>query len=188
MLPVESNNIILTGTESTFKTYLSQQLSHQLGWELSPEFARTYLESEAFKSKGIDINSIPLELWFEIQNGQLKQQREYGYLSAGTRPVLFDTDGLTLYIWAKDKYNLDIRHLKLVPPGNFYLLCAPTNLPKEDPLRIDAHRRWVIHQMYVDLLNDLKVNYAILQSEKPQDRTYEAIEILKSKGFITPPC
>lgn len=158
-------NIIFTGTESTYKTVLSSGLAEEYSWPLCPEFARVYLESDRFRNLGIALEALPLEQWEYIARQQLEQQERLGYFSPSNERIsLFDTDGLTLYLWGEDKYNVQRRQLLEVPRGSLYLLCVPTNAADEDPLRMDTERRWELHERYLALLNQLELNYVLLDA------------------------
>ena len=158
-------NLVFTGTESTYKTALSSKLARERQWPLSPEFARAYLESDPFMQEEWDVVHLPQEHWERIAQGQLEQQRTFGYFEPSPRDVvLFDTDGLTLHIWGLDKYGVDRDSFLEVPPKTTYVLCAPTNEAEEDPLRTDAHRRWELHERYQELLGSLKLPYLLLDA------------------------
>ena len=97
--------------------------------------------------------------------------------------VLFDRDGITLAVWAADKFQSNAEEFSAVPKHLHYLLCAPTNRAYEDPLREDLTRREELHQRYVDMLDAVNASYTILNEVAFEDRLLEAKSVLKSLGF-----
>ena len=97
--------------------------------------------------------------------------------------VLFDTDGITLAVWAADKFQPAAEEFSSVPEHLNYLLCAPTNRAYEDPLREDLTRRIELHQRYVDMLDAVNASYTILNEVEFEDRLLEAKSAMISWGF-----
>lgn len=171
-------HVVLTGTESTYKTRLCQALSKWLNKRTVPEYAREYM-----RENGLDVTALNEAVFTSIALGQIEQQRSNGYFDVQADSVLFDTDGITLAVWAADKFQLAAEEFSAVPEHLHYLLCAPTNRAYDDPLREDLTRRTELHQRYVDMLNAVNASYTILNEVAYEDRLLEAKSALKSWGF-----
>ena len=171
-------HVVLTGTESTYKTRLCQALSEWLNIRSVSEYAREYM-----RENGLDVTALNEAVFTSIALGQIEQQRSNGYYNAHADPVLFDTDGITLAVWAADKFQSNAEEFSAVPKHLHYLLCAPTNRAYEDPLREDLTRREELHQRYVDMLDAVNASYTILNEVAFEDRLLEAKSVLKSLGF-----
>jgi nicotinamide riboside kinase len=131
----------------------------------------------------LDVTGLNEAVFNTIATGQIEQQRSNGYYNVHADPVLFDTDGITLAVWAADKFQSNAEEFSAVPKHLHYLLCAPTNRAYEDPLREDLTRRTELHQRYVDMLDAVNASYTILNEVAFEDRLLEAKSVLKSLGF-----
>ncbi len=171
-------HVVLTGTESTYKTRLCQAMSEWLNIRSVSEYAREYM-----RENGLDVTALNEAVFTSIALGQIEQQRSNGYYNVHADPVLFDTDGITLAVWAADKFQSNAEEFSAVPKHLHYLLCAPTNRAYEDPLREDLTRREELHQRYVDMLDAVNASYTILNEVAFEDRLLEAKSVLKSLGF-----
>ena len=171
-------HVVLTGTESTYKTRLCEALSEWLDIRSVPEYAREYM-----RENKLDVTGLNQAVFNTIATGQIEQQRSNGYYNVHADPVLFDTDGITLAVWAADKFQSNAEEFSAVPKHLHYLLCAPTNRAYEDPLREDLTRRTELHQRYVDMLDAVNASYTILNKVAFEDRLLEAKSVLKSLGF-----
>ncbi|MBA4737748.1 MAG: ATP-binding protein [Cryomorphaceae bacterium] len=143
--------IVVTGTESTYKSTLTQALAQQFSFVYTKEYAREYLEEI---EPDTPVNPMPRADYDRIEQGQLQSQKSHGYFdNFGHR--IFDTDGITLYIWKADKYGeLDPKLLD-IPEDVIYFLCYPNVPAGEDRLRIDAQRRTSLHGEYLNVLHRL---------------------------------
>ena len=171
-------HVVLTGTESTYKTRLCEALSEWLDIRSVPEYAREYM-----RENKLDVTGLNEAVFNTIATGQIEQQRSNGYYNVHADPVLFDTDGITLAVWAADKFQSNAEEFSAVPEHLHYLLCAPTNRAYDDPLREDLTRRTELHQRYVDMLGAVNASYTILNEVAYEDRLLEAKSALKSWGF-----
>ena len=171
-------HIVLTGTESTYKTRLCLALSEKFDVPMVQEYARQYMSEKALNAQ--DLN----ETFFNaIAAGQIEQQRSNGYFDADAKPILFDTDGLTLAVWASDKFHRSTSEFTAIPSHLHYLVCAPTTKAYQDPMRSDLHRRVELHQHYLAILNALGASYTILHKVDFNDRLQEAVDALRAHGF-----
>ena len=92
--------VLITGPESSGKSFLSEKLSAHYNGLWIPEFAREYLE--------LHPNYQESDL-LEIAIGQEKQEKEA--LSSGVEFVFFDTSIEVVCIWSMVKYNLSLIHI-----------------------------------------------------------------------------
>ena len=90
-------HVVLTGTESTYKSRLCKALSEWLNIKSMPEYAREYM-----RENELDVTGLNEAIFNTIATGQIEQQRSNGYFDVQADSVLFDTDGITLAVWAAD--------------------------------------------------------------------------------------
>jgi nicotinamide riboside kinase len=147
--------ICITGPESSGKSTLAKVLSQQFSVPLVDEKARQYLLSLGRKHKLADLT--------EIASLQFKAEVE---AKKKSKCIICDTDLLTIKIWAEDKYKASVglveENLK-EQLADFYVVCYPDLTWQQDPLREDEHRRLEIFNKYVEVLNELNANYAIIK-------------------------
>lgn len=171
-------HIVLTGTESTFKSTLAQALSAHFGFPWVEEYARQYIQD---LNPAPNMHDFPKAHFDAICQGQLRAQQAAGYSNNASDSVLFDTDGITLYLWGKDKFGEDERELLDTPSHIHYLLCAPTNKAADDVQRIDRERREELHERYTEVLRGKTVE--VLSAVSFEDRLAEAIAKVEQWGF-----
>ncbi|MEY2963895.1 MAG: hypothetical protein RL754_1156 [Bacteroidota bacterium] len=175
-----TEHLVFTGTESTYKTTLAQWLGERTGWTVVPEFARTYLDQRCADAETIDMHDFPLDHFEAIVGGQFQLQETHNYQTNPLKPTIFDTDTLTLAIWALDKFNQDRNELWPLNGPRRYILCAPTNEAADDRMRVDAHRRAELHEHYKKHLDALKLPYIELIEPQLENRK---VELLKKLGI-----
>ena len=121
----KSLRIVLTGPESSGKTELVNSLSKYFKMPSVPEYAREYLSK---KNKEYDLSDL-----LKINDIQTKIQK-----ATDGEMVFWDTDIITIIIWAKEKFNtkneIFEKSLKENVP-HFYLLCNPDLDWEQDDLR-----------------------------------------------------
>jgi len=171
-------HVVLTGTESTYKTRLCEALSEWLNVRSVPEYAREYMQENK-----LDVTALNEAVFTTIATGQIEQLRSNGYYDVHAAPLLFDTDGVTLAVWAADKFQRVDDKFTPIPTHLHYLVCAPTNKAYEDPMREDLDRRDELHKRYLDMLDAVNASYTILNEVAFEDRLLEAKSALKSWGF-----
>lgn len=147
--------IIFTGSESTAKTTISEQLAEQLGFAHVAEFARSYIN----KLQGKPYT-------YEDVIAIAEKQREIEEMVAKNEQItLFDTDMLTLKIWLQyygwplpnwmndfiEKHQADL-----------YLLMQPDIAWHPDSQRQNPHDREKLFAIYENELQQLNANYRII--------------------------
>ncbi len=147
--------IIFTGSESTAKTTISEQLAKQLGFAHMAEFARSYINKLQGKT-----------YTYEDVIAIAEKQREIEEMAAKNEQItLFDTDMLTLKIWLQyygwplpnwmndfiEKHQADL-----------YLLMQPDIAWHPDPQRQTPHDREKLFAIYENELQQLNANYRII--------------------------
>ncbi len=153
--------IVVTGAESTYKSTLTKMLATKYSFVHTSEYAREYLEEIA---PNTPVDPIPRADYDRIEQGQLQLQKSQGYFHTNGHRI-FDTDGITLYIWKADKYGEIDTELLDIPEDVIYFLCYPNVPAGKDRLRIDSERRAKLHREYLDLLNSLPNN--VLHLDQP---------------------
>lgn len=167
--------IVVTGTESTGKTTLSEDLAQSFEIAYVSEFAREYLMLCDGKYDFSDL--------IKIARGQHKTISE---VIGNQKLIITDTDLLTIKIWSEFKYGKCdpwiVETLYSNKP-DLYLLCA-TNIPWEaDPLRENPNDREELHKIYQQEIKHLEVSCVEIFGDREQRLTtaINAIEELKNK-------
>lgn len=167
-----SLKIVLTGPESSGKTKLANSLSKYFKMPFVPEYAREYLNK---KNKKYDLSDL-----LKINETQTKLQKE-----TDGEIVFWDTDVITIIIWAKEKFNTNNeifeKSLKENIP-HFYLLCNPDLEWEQDDLRESPNDRYRLLKEYQSILIKRRVPYAHIQG-KGEIRLKNAIESIQSQIF-----
>ena len=165
----EMFKIIVTGPESSGKTFLCKALSQHFKIKFSKEYAREYLSS-------LKRNYTQKDL-LKIAKQQLKAEKN---------KMLLDTDLITIKIWSNYKYgncnNWILEQIeKQKKEKRFYLLCQPDIKWEEDPLRESPKNRNELFEIYKKELKILDHDYYII---KGKNRTNKAISKILSKNFL----
>jgi len=164
--------IVVTGPESTGKTNLCTRLSVRCKGTMIPEFSRPYLQKIGRQYQLEDIENIGLRQT-ELNAANMQEQQI----------IICDTDALTSFIWAKEKFNvrsskLEIAFKEYLP--DLYLLCYPDLKWEYDPLRenpVDLER---LFSCYLKEIVDIRAPYAIV-SGQGESRYNQAIYFIKSR-------
>lgn len=146
--------ISVTGPESTGKSWLAKRLAEHYHTQWVPEYARKYLEEI---NRPYDYNDI-LKI--------AQKQFEYENAATETTELLFcDTDFCVTSIWCEVKYKKchDWITAKLEQNNySLYLLCD-IDLPWQcDPLREHPEMRSELFGMYINLLEEHRFNYCVV--------------------------
>ena len=149
--------ICITGPESTGKSTLTKALSEQFQFPFVKELARGYLDELGRKHK--------LEDLFEMAKLQLKAMKEK---TQDSSVFFYDTDLITLKIWAKDKYESELQIVEenyFKEKSELYLLCYPDLKWEPDALREDENRLSEIYSQYLKLLQEMEVEFVVIKGE-----------------------
>ena len=168
----KSLRIVLTGPECSGKTELTNSLSKYFKMPFVPEYAREYLSK---KNKEYNLSDL-----LKINDIQTKIQN-----ATDGEMVFWDTDILTIIIWAKEKFNTknEIFEKSLnenVP--HFYLLCNPDLEWEHDDLRESPNDRYRLLREYQSILTKRRIPYAHIQG-KGKIRLANAIDSIQSQIF-----
>ena len=173
-------HIILTGTESTYKSLISKELAGYYGLGHATEYARDYLQD---KVDHIDFENFPRMHFHEIVRGQFSREHIHNYHDPLAKSCIFDTDHLTLEVWNREVWGESNPLCRTVLPHNYYLLCAPNTPWVSDGMRVDKHQREDLHQSYIGLLEQLNATYKILDAPTYEDRVIQAKKFVESWGI-----
>ncbi len=146
--------IVVTGPESTGKTTLCTRLSEFYKGTMIPEFSRAYLHKTGGKYELKDVETIGLTQEFQNKNLELEGQF-----------VFCDTDSLTAYIWAKEKFKFDSQILRNEWQKNLpdlYLLCYPDLKWEYDDLRESEDDLERLFGLYYSHIIQFRAKYAII--------------------------
>jgi nicotinamide riboside kinase len=167
--------IVISGPESSGKTWLSNKLAKYYNEPIIKEYSREFLT----KTKGL----YKQEDLIEIAKGQYNNKLDT--LKFANNFAIEDTGIIDIQVWSLVKYqNCDSPILELFTKekNTFHLLCAP-NIPYEiDSLRENpsAKKREFIFQTFYSLLNGKENFIGIIDSPK-ESRLKNAIDLINSK-------
>jgi NadR type nicotinamide-nucleotide adenylyltransferase len=163
--------IAITGPESTGKSSLAEELAGHYRTTWVREFAREYLDRLGRLYVYDDLKSIAMGQ-LEMEISEEARAREY---------LFCDTELFVIRIWSEHKFGktdpwiLDqLQHHTY----DLYLLCD-IDLPwMQDPLREHPHLREYFFNIYVNALEDARVQYEIVRG-KGRDRLNHAIAMIE---------
>tara|TARA_B100000497_G_scaffold112950_1_gene134272 strand:+ start:3150 stop:4322 length:1173 start_codon:yes stop_codon:yes gene_type:complete len=168
----KSLKIVLTGPESSGKTVLANSLSKHFEMPFVAEYAREYLNKKNTKYALSDL--------VKIHEAQTKLQEE-----TKGEIVFWDTDLITIIIWAKEKFGASNeifeKSLKENIP-HFYLLCHPDLKWEQDNQRESPNDRYRLLEEYQSFLLKRRIPYTHIQG-KGEIRLKNAIESIQSQIF-----
>ena len=159
--------VVVTGAESTGKTTLSQLLATALNYDYLEEYSRAYLS--------VLNRPYIYEDLLSIAKGQYRSEIEaYRNCHQG---LICDTSLIVMKVWSLYKYGqLDpwIDQTIAAQHWDAFIL-THWDIPYEvDPLRENPEERHILHDLYVDELNQLDVPYRIMYGTA-EDRLEDAI-------------
>jgi nicotinamide riboside kinase len=168
--------VLVTGPESSGKSYLVRHLSHHYNAPKVDEFAREFLSGKS------TYNQTDL---IRILEGQIQREEQ---VSSSKPPLVFcDTGPEVIQIWYKEKFGVVPDEIASVAQNHFYdlvLLCTP-NIPWEfDPLRENSGDREYLFQQYLDFFEKLNMIPFVIDQEM-NHRVQQAIEVINDNfpGF-----
>jgi NadR type nicotinamide-nucleotide adenylyltransferase len=166
--------VVLTGSESTGKTTLAEQLALHYAAELVPEFVRGYAES---KGGGIEFSDHG-----PIAHGQIALEDEH--IARGARLVVQDTDLLSTVVYCKHYFGACpawIEEAAAARRPDLYLLCDIDLDWIADGVRDRGHMREEMQQLFRDAVLASGVATATVTGIGPErlERAVDAIDALR---------
>lgn len=171
-----ANFIVVTGSESTGKTQLAEQLAQHLNCDWIPELSRNYIQNLGRPYAYADVEAIALQ---QIEQFKVVQK-------SSSKMVVFDTGLIITKVWFDVVY------------GNCpqWLIQYITQLPKALHLLCDTDLAWVpdtvrenggemrekLSRMYIHELEKFGFPYALV-SGIGNDRLKNAIKIIEGFGI-----
>jgi len=173
--------VVLTGPESSGKSTLAQDLSEAIGQPFTAEAARAYLAEKPFRG---------MEDLLAIHRAQRQASEELvsgdpGEKVNGLSVAIEDTDALTTWIWAEEKFGEvpeEIRADFRQHPPMLYLLCHPEIPWEPDPLRENPTDRDRLFARHVAILEACGQPYVVLRGNR-SERLAEALKVLHAWGI-----
>ncbi len=163
-------SIVLTGPESTGKTWLSSLLADEFQTSWCPEYLRIFYD----KYQKLDAQSLKIVAERQIQ-------LENDYLKSNQDLVFLDTNIITLKVYQEHYYHSKppwFNTLYLPNRYSYYLLCD-TSIPwVEDPQRDSPEAREKLYGDFKRNLDQLNVPYTIITGSYGQ-RLNQAREVVK---------
>lgn len=149
--------IVITGPESSGKSFQTQVLAKLYKTIWLPEYAREYLNDldRPYEQKDL----------LQIAYGQLERERR-----VGMRGILHfvDTSFEVLKVWSEWKYgNCEDEILKLFldQKPDFYLLMSPDLPWEEDDQRETPNDRQQLFEVYYSLLSKSNIPFQVIEGE-----------------------
>ena len=162
--------VLITGPESSGKSYLTEQLSHYFKAPMVNEFARDYLKEKNGYAQ-TDLTRIAIGQMNLEKEGE-KETPEFLFCDTGIEVVM---------IWSLEKFHSVDEQIELLAKESDYdlvLLCKP-NIPwKEDPLRENPNDRDRLFDLYVEYFSNTNYHVRIIDAPK-ENRIWHAIEYVK---------
>jgi nicotinamide riboside kinase len=161
---------IVTGPESSGKTFLVNQLSDHFDWKNTEEYARKYIGS---LDRSYDLSDV-----MHIGKHQM--------IEAESVVKLYDTDVLTTYIWVEEKYglcHLDWLSFLSMQDNTHYLLCKPDIPWQYDQQRENENDRDRLFNLHIHYLTLMNKSYDIIQGPL-DERLNLAIQSILSRSIL----
>jgi len=169
--------VVLTGPESTGKTWLSVKLAGHYQCQFMPEIARVYLEKHGAEYSYHDV--------LQIARLQIEQESQ---LAATTGQHLFlDTDLIITKIWLQLKYGRVPAWVDSAianTPRFLHLLCYPDLEWEFDPLRENPDNRLELFEMYRNEIEHYGFAYSLIVGHGDA-RLQNAIEAVNSYSNLS---
>ena len=163
--------IVVTGPESSGKSFLTNLLAEKFQLPMVSEYAREYID-------GLERAYVEADLEV-IANGQYKKLEAIDRL--GKSWAIMDTDMLTIKIWGLEKYGQYPEILDVLAnqfPVTHYLCCKP-DIPWEyDPQREHSNDRERLFHKYLKELETNNFPFTVIQGDYSQ-RISSSIKIVE---------
>jgi NadR type nicotinamide-nucleotide adenylyltransferase len=152
--------LVITGSESTGKTSLAQELAAALRTLWVPEYARTYAEAVARELTALDVEPIARGQVAAEDAGMAEWQARH----VGVRqppPLILDTDLLSTTVYAEYYYGACpawIAEAARARLGALYLRCLPDLPWEDDGVRDLPHARQRLDDAFSTRLHEYGAN------------------------------
>lgn len=133
--------IVLTGPESSGKSWLCEKLARHFEAPWVPEYARIYLEKHG--------PEYDFALLKDIAVQHKKFQEEY--LEQAGHLLFLDTDMINYHVWQKlvfDRVHPELKEMMAEENDHLYLITYPDIPWEPDPLRENPHGRDLIFEAH----------------------------------------
>lgn len=153
--------VVLTGSECTGKTTLSELLARHYGVQLVPEFVRGYAEARGGR--------IELSDHGPIARGQMALEDEN--IARGERILIQDTDLLSTVVYCRHYFGTCpawIEEKSVERRPDLYLLCA-TDIPwVADGVRDRGHMRDEMQKLFEDAVRASGAKTVLVHGERDE--------------------
>ena len=171
--PAGLTRIVVTGSESTGKTQLAEQLAAHYGVPWVPEFARDYAEQKGSTLTSADVT--------QIGSGQIT--REDAAMRGLTGMILLDTDLVSTVVYSEQYYGTVPAWIPIAAKeriADLYLVCD-IDLPwVADTVRDAQHQRRQMHDSFIQHLTRYGAAYHVV-SGTGTERLARAIAHIDSR-------
>lgn len=165
--------IVVTGSESTGKTQLAEQLAAHYGVPWVPEFARDYAEQKSGILSIADVTA--------IGRGQIA--RENAALHGASGMIVLDTDLVSTVVYSEQYYGSVPTWIPIAAQerlADLYLVCD-IDLPwVADTVRDAQHQRRQMHVAFLQHLTRFGATYHVVSGTGPE-RLSRTIAYIDSK-------
>jgi NadR type nicotinamide-nucleotide adenylyltransferase len=148
--------VVVTGSESTGKSWLAQRLAQRFDTVWVPEFARQYALQKAAPLDASDVEP--------IARGQINA--EEAVLSRAKDLAILDTDLVSTVLYAEHYYRECppwVEHFARKRLADLYLLCDIDVPWVADPARDRPQARQELHAAFQHRFERLSAHYAIIR-------------------------
>jgi NadR type nicotinamide-nucleotide adenylyltransferase len=152
---------VVTGSESTGKTLLAQQLAEHFGVPWVAEFARDYAERKPGELSAADVDA--------IGRGQVRREDAAGESARGL--IILDTDLVSTLVYSDQYYGFipewipDTAKARL---ADLYLVCDIDVPWVADTVRDAQHARPAMHRAFLRHLEELGATYRLVRGSGPE--------------------
>ena len=171
--------VVVSGSESTGKTLLAQQLAEYYGVPWIPEFARDYAEERLGALTAADVDPI----------GRGQVARENAALHDAHGLIILDTDLVSTMVYGDMYYSFvpewipEVARQRL---ADLYLVCDIDFPWVADPVREGEHLRREMHAAFIRHLTALGATFRVIGGSGDA-RLERAIESIDATQFLAPP-
>ena len=153
--------IVVTGSESTGKTQLAEQLAAHYGVPWVPEFARDYAEQKGGTLTSVDVTP--------IGSGQIT--REDAAMRGLAGMIVLDTDLVSTVVYSEQYYGTVPAWIPIAAKeriADLYLVCD-IDLPwVADTVRDAQHQRRQMHDSFIQHLTRYGAAYHVVSGTGPE--------------------